>query len=188
MKQALIVIDIQESFRLRPYWDDRELPSFLRTTQGLVDACAARGIPILQVFHLSETDDPADAFSPSAGLARTLAGLSIQPTETFHKTVHSALYARDAQGGTLQDWLVRNGIEEVIICGIRTEQCCETTARHASDAGFQVRYALDATLTFAMQSPSSGRRYTPQEIKAHTELVLAGRFAKVLPAAQALAG
>lgn len=187
MKQALIAIDIQESFRRRPFWDDTELPAFVSATQGLVDACAARGIPVLQVFHVSKSDDPANPFSQASGLVRTIPELSIQPTEVFHKTVHSALYARDVQGDTLHEWLTRNGIEEVIVCGIRTEQCCETTARHASDAGFKVRYALDATLTFAMESPSSGRRYTPQEIKAHTELVLAGRFARVLPAAQALA-
>ncbi|HEY0295127.1 MAG TPA: cysteine hydrolase, partial [Bordetella sp.] len=32
------------------------------------------------------------------------------------------------------------------------------------------------------------RVYSPQEIKDHTELVLMNRFARILPAAQALAG
>ena len=49
-----------------------------------------------------------------------------------------------------------------------------------------MKYALDATLTFAMQS-ASGRIYSPQDIKDRTELVLAGRFADVLPAAQVFA-
>ena len=31
-------------------------------------------------------------------------------------------------------WLRNHGIEELLVTGIRTEQCCETTTRHASDA------------------------------------------------------
>jgi len=187
MKQALIVIDAQESFRQRPFWDDTELPTYLTAQQALIDAAAARDIAVLQVFHVARTDDPANVFAPRSGHVVTLRELRIAPTTVFHKTVHSALYARDAAGATLHDWLTAQGIESVTISGIRTEQCCETTARHASDAGFKVRYAMDATLTFAMQSTASGKRYTPQEIREHTELVLQGRFADVLPAAHALA-
>lgn len=47
-------------------------------------------------------------------------------------------------------------------------------------------FPTDATLTFAMQSPS-GRQYTPAEIRDRTELVLQGRFARVLRAADVLA-
>ena len=50
----------------------------------------------------------------------------------------------------------------------------------------QVIFPTDATLTFAMQSPS-GRQYTPAEIRDRTELVLQGRFARVLRAADVLA-
>ena len=71
--------------------------------------------------------------------------------------------------------------------GIRTEQCCETTARHASDRGWTVDYVTEATLTFAM-THADGRRYEPDDIKERTKLVLAGRFARVTTVEQALAG
>jgi len=186
MKQALIVIDVQESFRERPYWDEAELPPFLHALQGLIDASAARGLPVLQVFHTDPGDDPARPFSRASGKVATLRGVRIDPAAVFYKTVHSSLYARQDGGGTLHEWLTAHGIEGVVVSGIRTEQCCETTARHASDAGFKVRYALDATLTFAMRS-AAGRVYSPQEIRDHTALVLQDRFAEVVPAAQALA-
>jgi nicotinamidase-related amidase len=41
-------------------------------------------------------------------------------------------------------------VREVVICGIRTEQCCETTARVASDLGFDVTFVTDATATSAI--------------------------------------
>ena len=187
MKQALIVIDVQESFRHRPFWDESEYPAFLTQLQSLIDSASAKGIAVLQVFHKSPSDDASNPFSLASGHVRTLSELRISPTAVFHKTVHSSLYALDANGASLHDWLRENGIESVIVSGIRTEQCCETTSRHASDAGFKVVFPTDATLTFAMQSPS-GKHYTPAEIRDHTELVLNGRFARVVPATEALAG
>ena len=41
MKQALIVIDVQESFRQRPYWRGDELPAFLKNVQSLIDQANA---------------------------------------------------------------------------------------------------------------------------------------------------
>ena len=49
---ALLVIDVQESFRHAPYWSDADLPAFTDRLQALIDGAAAQGIPVLQVFHL----------------------------------------------------------------------------------------------------------------------------------------
>lgn len=186
MKQALIVIDVQHSFRQRPFWDESEYPAFVSQIQGLIDTAVAQGVPVLQVFHVSPSDDPANPFSLASGHVKTLDEVRIEPTAVFHKTVHSSLYAKDANGATLQDWLRENGIEGIVVSGIRTEQCCETTSRHASDAGYKVVFPTDATLTFAMQSPS-GKHYSPADIRDRTELVLQGRFARIARAAEAFA-
>ena len=85
---------------------------------------------------------------------------------------------RTADGQSMDYWLRKRGIGHLIVSGIRTEQCCETTTRHASDMGYKVSYVMDATLTFQMVT-ESGRIYTPQDIMERTELVLAGRFADV---------
>ena len=56
MKQALVVVDVQESFRKRPYWSGDDLPAFLKNVQSLVDRASARAIPIAQVFHEDLTE------------------------------------------------------------------------------------------------------------------------------------
>jgi nicotinamidase-related amidase len=89
-------------------------------------------------------------------------------------------------GSRLGVWLVEHGIRRLIISGIRTEQCCETTARHASDSGYQVDYVSEATLTFAM-TDRRGRTWSPEEIRARTELVLDDRFARIVTVDEALA-
>src|ERR1700757_2275560 len=185
MKQALIVIDVQESFRHRPYWQGDELPAFLRNVQALVDHAVAKRSPIAQVFHQELSDDAGDPFSKSSGFVRPMKELSLRADAVFHKHVHSAMFGKTADGVTLEDWLRHQGVGELLVTGIRTEQCCETTTRHASDLGFQVRYVTDATLTFPMQS-RSGRDFSPAEIRERTELVLEGRFARVVATAEAL--
>ena len=185
MQQALLVIDVQESFRQRPYWQGEEAAAFLANVQALIDRCRARGIPVLQVFHQELAGDAGDPFSAKSGFVRAMPELSLRADEVFYKHVHSALFGKSREGTTLEAWLRSHGVEEVLITGIRTEQCCETTARHASDSGFKVRYVTDATLTFPMTS-KSGRKFSPADLRERTELVLDGRFARIVACAEAL--
>jgi nicotinamidase-related amidase len=186
MNQALLVIDVQESFRHRPYFRPEDLAPFLKNLQGLIARCEERRIPVVQVFHRELPDDPANPFTAASGFVRPMPELSLHPVQVFYKQVHSALFGRNAQGQTLEEWLRREGVTELLVTGIRTEQCCETTTRHASDVGFKVRYVTDATLTFPMRT-RAGREVSPAEIRERTELVLDGRFAQIVSAAAALA-
>lgn len=173
---ALLVVDAQESFRHRPYWSDADVPYFMKHLQALIDGAKIRHIPVLQVFHV----DDSGPFSLASGHVAPLQGLSLTPDAIFYKHSHSALI-----GSGLDVWLVRQRVRRVIVSGIRTEQCCETTARHASDCGYNVDFVTDATLTFAM-TDRHGRQWSAAEIKARTELVLDGRFARVIAAGEAL--
>ncbi|HVA38006.1 MAG TPA: isochorismatase family protein [Candidatus Dormibacteraeota bacterium] len=169
-RTALLAVDIQESFRHRPYWSDDDVPEFLEAAQRLIVACEATAIPVVQIFHVEEQG----AFSPASGHVRTMVGLAIEPGVAIHKRHFNAFVETE-----LGPWLSARGITRLIVCGIRTEQCCETTTRHAAEHGFEVDFVSDATLTFAMTHPLTGRSYSAAEIKARTELVLAGRFARI---------
>lgn len=175
---ALLVIDVQESFRQLPVWRADDLPAYLREQQALIDGAKARGIPVVQVFHV----DGDAAFSEESGFVRALAEISIEPDAVFRKHRHSALV-----GSGLDVWLTSHGIRRLIVSGIRTEQCCETTTRHASDLGYEVDFVGAATLTHEIVD-AAGRRWSPAELKACTEAVLSGRFARIATVAEALAG
>jgi nicotinamidase-related amidase len=127
-----------------------------------------------------------DPFHPASGLVRAMPELNLNADAVFYKEVHSAMYGKTSGGVTLEKWLRDRGVEEILVTGIRTEQCCETTTRHASDIGFKVRFATDATLTFPMRS-RPGRLFSAAEIRERTELVLDGRFAQIVSTAEALA-
>ncbi len=174
---ALLVVDVQESFRHRPYWSDSDVPLFLDNLRSLIGGAQSRNIPVIQIFHVEDSG----AFSLGSGHVMPLRDLSFTPDAVFHKRSHSALV-----GSGLDVWLTQHGVRRVIVSGIRTEQCCETTTRHASDLGYRVDYVTDATLTFPM-TDRHGRTWHAEEIKARTELVLDGRFARIATVDDALA-
>jgi len=175
---ALIVIDAQESFRHRPFFRDDDLPTFVERLQALIDGAKSAGVPVVQIFHVADSGP----FAESSGFVTTLAPLRVEPNAVFRKHRHSALV-----GTGLDTWLTANGIRHLIISGIRTEQCCETTTRHASDVGYTVDYVSEATLTFPM-TDVTGRQWSAAEIRSRTELVLAGRFARIATVEDALSG
>ena len=173
---ALLLIDIQESFRQRPYFDDRDVPAFFDRCRTLIDGFTQAGLPIVRILHI-EDDGP---FSKASGFAVPMPELAYEPAACFEKTVHSAMV-----GTGLPGWLIARGIARLVVAGIRTEQCCETTTRNASDLGFAVDYVTEATLTFPMTT-RAGRIVSADEIRERTELVLADRFATIVTAAQAV--
>lgn len=182
MKSCLIVIDVQESFRHRPYSTERDMPSYLAAQNALIEGCVAADVPVLRVLHSDGPEVVGNPFALASGHVRPLEGLApFAPAANFVKHRHSALV-----GTGLDVWLTSNGIGRLIVSGIRTEQCCETTTRHAWDLGWQVDYVLDATLTYDMVQPD-GRPLAAADIKARTATVLEGRFAHVCTVHEALA-
>jgi nicotinamidase-related amidase len=181
MTTALLVIDVQQSFAQRPSFEPAEVPAYLAAQNRLIEGFEAAGLPIVRVFHVQPDASGADPFSLESGHVRPLQGLrDFDAALTVNKTRHSALV-----GSGLDVWLTQHGIRRLVISGIRTEQCCETTARHASDLGWDVIYVPEATLTFTMQHPD-GSPFTPDQIRARTAAVLDGRFARVLGVQAAL--
>jgi nicotinamidase-related amidase len=182
MKNCLIVIDAQESFRHRPYYTAHDMPAYLAAQSALIAGCVARGVPVVRIFHVDGPAAADNAFALESGYVRPIEGLAdFAAAATFYKNRHSALV-----GTGLPVWLHQNQIGKIIVSGIRTEQCCETTTRHASDMGYAVDYVLDATLTWDMQQPD-GKTLNAADIKMRTATVLQDRFAQVVTVSAALA-
>ena len=182
MNTALILIDVQESFRQRPYWDAEAAKPFIARVNALVDGCTARSVPIVRILHSDGPAQAANPFAVESGHVRPLAELAkFEAAAEFVKRRHSALV-----GTGLAIWLHQHGIGRLIVAGIRTEQCCETTTRHASDEGWEVDFVGDATLTFDMTTPA-GKTLVAAEIRERTETVLVNRFATLATVDEALA-
>ncbi len=180
MSSCLVLIDVQESFRQRPYWKaDAAFAAYMAAQNALIAACQRHGVPIVRIFHVDGPQTPDNPFAEESGHVRPLAELaSVEAAATFTKHRHSALV-----GTGLDVWLVDNGIRNIIVSGIRTEQCCETTTRHASDLGWKVEFVAEATHTFDMRH-EDGSVFPAADIQARTAAVLRDRFARIRTVAQ----
>jgi nicotinamidase-related amidase len=185
MKRALVVIDVQESFRQRPIWAASSNPEIAKSVGQLTEAFRAAGDLVVWVLHIEP--DTGNVFDPAQGFVRLIEGLEAAAGEpVLHKTSHNAFTTTN-----LHQLLTRQGVGEVAVCGIRTEQCVETTARVASDLGYEVTFVTDATATNPIEHPGAtpGRpldeiladplTLQSDEIIRRTEYVLAGRFATI---------
>ncbi|MFJ3458025.1 isochorismatase family protein [Scandinavium goeteborgense] len=167
-RTALINIDTQQSFEQRPFWTTHDLPAFQAALQQLIAGCEQHNIPVVDIFHV----DDQGPFSLESGFVKPMSFLRHQPEVVFHKHVHNAFTDTG-----LDFWLRSRDINHLIICGLRTEQCCETTTRVASDLGYQVTFVTEATLTFPMTH--KGVTLDVEALCHRTETVLEGRFATV---------
>jgi nicotinamidase-related amidase len=185
MTKALLVIDVQESFRQQPVWPVTANPDIVEKVNRLVGHARAAGDRVIWVLHAEPGS--GGLFDPALGHVGLIDGLSPADGEPMiTKRSHNAFTTTN-----LQQLLTMEGIREVIICGIRTEQCCETTARVASDLGYGVEFVTEATTTnpVAHRDAPAGlsveqlladpRTLSAADILARTEYALAGRFATI---------
>ncbi|MGF1428130.1 cysteine hydrolase family protein [Kitasatospora sp. LaBMicrA B282] len=189
-RSALIVIDVQESFRQLPNWPAVSEPEIVGQVNRLVTVARAKGDLVVWILHAEPGSDTP--FDPASGHVRPIDGLDPQPGEpVLTKTSHNAFTTTN-----LEQLLIRHGVRELVVCGIRTEQCCETTTRVGSDLGYPVVFVIDATATHPIEyrdAPAGRplaevladpRTLGTAEIIARTEYALAGRFARIATVAE----
>jgi nicotinamidase-related amidase len=192
MNRALVVIDAQESFRQREIWRAGSNTDFVANVNRLVDHFRETGGTVLWFLHAEPGS--GGVFDPVNGHVRLLDG--IRPPgageRTLVKTSHNVFTTTNAA-----QFLTERRIFDLTVCGIRTEQCVETTARVGGDLGYAVTFVTDATLTFPIPHRDAAdadvekiladpRTLGTDAIVSRTERVLDGRFATVRTVAETL--
>jgi nicotinamidase-related amidase len=146
----LLVIDVQNYFSsmVNPI-----LPQLLTT----IDLCRRSSIPVLFTRHNHKSpsdygmlgewwdNDLVLDGTVEAELMPEIRRLAGQ-NEVVEKNTYSAF-----ENTGLQERLVEMGVKEVIVTGVMTNLCCETTAREAFVKGFRVFFSTDATATLDLE-------------------------------------
>ena len=177
---ALIVLDVQRGFDAGSYWGERNNPRCEENIAALLAGWRRAGRPVIFVRHDSrEPGSPLAPGQPGNAFKDVVDG---EPDVLVVKHVNSAFYGEP----DLHAWLQAAGIRELVISGITTNHCCETTARMAGNLGYRVLFALDATHTFDRRGPDG--ELIPADLLAQvTAANLHGEFATVVSAAELLA-
>ncbi|MFD4032893.1 cysteine hydrolase family protein [Streptomyces sp. NPDC058637] len=184
---ALVVVDVQRGFEEDAYWGQRNNPDADRNIAGLIDAWQASGRPLVFVRHDSpKPDSPLRAGYSGNGFKEYVEerrGKGPGPELFLTKSVNSAFYGTP----DLDAWLKEAGVRQIVVAGIQTNMCAETTARMGGNLGYEVFFAFDATYTFDQVGPW-GWRLSADELARATAVTLhGGGFASVVRSAELVA-
>jgi nicotinamidase-related amidase len=176
---ALLVIDFQQGLD-DPRYGVRNNPQAEQRIADLLAAWRGTGRPVIHVQHMS--------VNPGSLLREGLPGnafkVEAQPMPgepVFRKHVNSAFIGTD-----LETHLRGNGVDSLVVVGTTTDHCVSSTARMASDLGFDVTVVEDATATHD-RTGQDGAHY-PADLMHRAALAsLHGEFATVRSADDILA-
>jgi uncharacterized protein (TIGR02246 family) len=143
--------------------------ALLDTVRDLLRRAREAGCPVVYVQHDGEAGGP---FAPGSAGWRFHPSVAPEVTDTVVRKRHA-----DAFAGTQLERVLRDaGVERLVVCGLVTEGCVDTTVRRARSLGFSVEVAEDA------HSTTDGPVLTAEQTIRHHNAVFR-IFADVTPAA-----
>lgn len=163
-KTALFVIDVQNSLvEEHPYQEEIFLSSLVK----LISACRNKGIEVIYIQHNDDSDDTLRRNSRGWQIYDRIEPMASEMI--FHKNFNSAF-----KNTGLREYLNDKGYTSLIISGMQTEYCIDTTCKTAFEYGFTLQIPEEAVSTFDQ------RDITAQELcRFYLYSIWNNRFGKV---------
>lgn len=177
---ALLIIDVQKAID-DPSWGVRNNPQAEANIARLLAHWRRSGRPVIHVRH--ESREPMSTYRPGqAGCDFKDEVLPLSQETVIIKQTNSAFI-----GTELEHRLRADGIDQLVICGVITNNSVEATARMAGNLGFTTFVVSDATATFAKRD-YSGRMRSADDVQAMSLANLDGEYATIVSTSDLLLG
>jgi ureidoacrylate peracid hydrolase len=186
---ALLVIDVQGEYF------DPDGPAYVEHARDIVgnvnrlsDAFRAQGLPIVLVKHANRADgSDAGRMGDFSGAGEEDSFVEGTPRVEFipelHAEPHDVVVVKRRysafRGTDLEAVLHTARTRAVVICGLMTSFCCETTARDAHGRDYEVLFAADAVEGPDLED-GDGREVPHDVVLANTVTALGAGFAEIV--------
>ena len=150
-QSALLILDMQ-----RYFLDERShahIPSALPIIpkiKMLADAFYKMNLPVILTRHINTKEDAQllaqwwkDLITEKDEMSEIIPALNLPYSTIIKKTQYDGFYQTP-----LENILREKDISQLVITGVMSHLCCETTARSAFVRGFSVFFAIDGTATY----------------------------------------
>lgn len=166
---ALLILDLQVGLFHGPEqpWRGEAL---LATVNNLLAKAHAAGAPIFLARHVGPAGSP---LAPDSALTQLIPELDLNGSETVFEKQRPSAFACTGLLETLKDV----GASGLVIAGMKTQYCVDSSCRVARDLG------LDAVLIEDGHTCSDTPQLSAEAIVAHHNATLAGPFCRVVKAA-----
>lgn len=176
-RRALVVIDVQEEYvsgKLPIEYPDVQVS--VRNIAVAMDAARANGIPVVVVQNTSPPSAPIfRKGTPGWELHEVVAS---RPHDHYvEKRLPSAFTGTD-----LGEWIVKHNIDTLVVVGYMTQNCDDSTIRHAVHAGIAAEFLADAAGAVSLRNRAG--TVGAKEIHLAYSVVLQSRFAAVMSTAE----
>ena len=158
---ALLVVDVQNrAVELGPYRGD----VVLENIRALVVACRAAGVEVIYVQH----DEPIGTEGEPGSTGWEIhPSVRPRPGERIFRKEHNSAF----RGTDLHPYLEERAVGTLIIVGIQTEYCVDTTVRVAFEKGYEVIIPEWTNTTYDNGEVSAAQIY-----ELHNRRIFDGRF------------
>ena len=150
-RAALLILDMQNFFHNNK--SHAFIPSakaIIKPIQTLSDLFIQNNLPVIITRHINTKENAKqidywwrDILTENSELSQLITEFDIPQANTIIKSQYDAFYNTN-----LNELLQKSKIEQVIITGVMTHLCCETTARSAFVRGYNVFFPIDGTATY----------------------------------------
>jgi isochorismate hydrolase len=151
LSSALLVLDMQE------YFLNEDSHAFIPSAKAIIpnilflqNRFLSINRPIIQTSHINSHENAGqmnrwwkDIITENHPFSNLIPDIHIPGVTRITKTQYDAFFNTN-----LESFLRSNHIKQVVITGVMTHLCCESTARSAFIRGFDVFFGVDATATY----------------------------------------
>ena len=161
-KTALIIIDVQNF-----YWSNETHEEYIANLQRILEDARRRKLHVIHVRHVWGDNYEDKMFD----FREEVKPLVDEPIVT--KLTAGSFYQTN-----LEELIKSKGIENVIITGMQTHLCCDTTIREASARGYQTTVIMEGVRTFNIKGIDG--EMIPRETIQYITLSILQDFAKCI--------
>lgn len=163
---ALLVIDVQVGLFETPGYDLFNEKELIETIQSLIADARSKGLPVVYIQHNGGAGSPLEKGSQGWGIHPDISPIDGEPVVEKDTP--------DSFSNTKLDEVLKSlNITNLIMVGLQTEYCVDTTCRRAKSQGYNLTLVGDAHSTFDTEV------LTAKNIIKHHNLTLAA-FATVV--------
>lgn len=150
-KSALLVIDMQ-----RYFCDEASIPfvpsapAIIPKIKMLSDKYLSKNLPVIFTKQMNTPQDAGmmakwwkHVISPESEMCEISPEFSTDKSIVLDKTQYDSFYNTE-----LESILKEKGVSQLVLTGLLTHLCCESTARGAFIRGFETFYCVDGMVTY----------------------------------------
>ncbi|MCE1248035.1 MAG: cysteine hydrolase [Firmicutes bacterium] len=142
MKTALLIVDIQNDYFPGGKMELSGSEEASLKAKSILEHFRKSGLPVIHIQHISVREGSTFFIPDTTGVK---IHKNVTPAEG--EKVFTKYYPSSFRETGLDEYLKSNGITNLVICGMMTHMCIDTTVRAAFDLGYTNILAYDACAT-----------------------------------------